>query len=113
MTEPAYRDKTEQDRCELYAEIERLTRERDEARAEVERLTKQYEMAERFGWRPDAMGLALKHAEAEVERLRAVEAAAKWYDNHPRDVMILFGQHRGFEMLHNIVAGKGPGKEEE
>lgn len=41
-----------------------------------------------------------------AKRLRAIEETAKWYEEHPQDVMALFEEHSGFELLHNILAGK-------
>ena len=45
----------------------------DWANANLERvreLEAEFALAEKFGWRPDAMGLEIKRLQAEVERLR-------------------------------------------
>jgi hypothetical protein len=56
---------------------------------------------------PDHMRYEMVRA-SELSRLRAIEKAARWYDQHPAEVMKLFAEHRGFTVLHDILAGRSP-----
>jgi hypothetical protein len=107
MTEPTHRDVAEQERCVLYSEIEKLTKERDD-----------------WQHKADVAGACLLHVEverdearSEVARLRAIEAAAKaWADCWARDWGEMWPNYTDDpcvgEVVDAILAGKGPGKEE-